>query len=282
VSIQNPITFVVAIPANRRGLLQNNLLASPCFRGPHAHQIIIQEDYSSASKAYNDAINRSQNDLIVFLHSDIILPELWVSDLQRALDYLDADDPQWGVIGCYGETLHDNGRGYIYSSGLGIMGKPFERPERIQTLDEIVLVLRKSSGLRFDETLPYFHMYGTDICMTAEEAGRKNYAISAFCIHNTQPGLILADDFYECYWHIRRKWKNRLPIRTTCVRVTRYNYGMYRRRMGEMYVRYIHRKEFGGSRVADVPRLLHEVDELLKQKSAPSSNSSIALRETTV
>lgn len=279
-TIHNSITFVVAIPANRRELLQKNLLASPCFRGSHPHQIIVQEDYSSATKAYNDAINRSENDLIVFLHSDIILPEPWISDLQRALHCLATDDPEWGVIGCYGETLNDNGRGYIYSSGLGIVGKPFERPEPIQTLDEVVLVMKKSSGLRFDESLLYFHMYGTDICMTAVEAGRKNYAISAFCIHNTQPGLILGDDFYECYWHIRKKWKSRLPIQTTCIRITRYNHGMYRRKLGEMYIRYINPKEFGGSRVADVPRLLSEVDDMLKRKAESVRVSTGVLRET--
>jgi hypothetical protein len=220
--------------------------------------------------AFNDAIDKSKNDLIVFIHQDMILPENWLSDLELGLTFLTADDPQWGVVGCYGETLDDNGRGYVYSSGLGILGKPFERPARIQTLDEIVLILRKSSGLRFDESLPHFHMYGTDICMRAEENGRKNYAISAFCIHNTQPGLILADEFYECYWHVKRTWKHRLPIQTTCIRITRFNVAMYTRRLREVYLLYIRWKEFGGSRARDVPGLLKEVDCLLQQRSIPS------------
>jgi hypothetical protein len=262
------VTFVVTV--NRRDILENNFLASPCLRGPHPHQILIQEGFASASKSYNDGIDRSTNDLIVFVHQDVILPENWFSDLELALAHLEVDDPEWGVLGCYGERLHGYGRGYVYSSGLGIVGRPFERPARIQTLDEIVLILRKSSGLRFDDSLPHFHMYGADICMRAEEKGRNNYAISAFCIHNTQPSLILPDEFYECYRHVKRTWKHRLPIRTTCIRVTRFDLAMYRKRLGEMYIRYIHWKEFGGSRATDVKKLLRDVDELLQKAQQPA------------
>jgi len=273
---QNSITFVAAV--NNREILENNLLASPCLRQPHPHQILIQEGFASATKAYNQAIDKSENDLIVFVHQDIILPEQWLSDLQRALKCLDEEDPEWGVTGSYGETLHDNGRGYIYSSGLGIMGRPFERPAQVQTLDEIVLILKKSSGLRFDESLPHFHMYGVDICMAAEEAGRKNYAISAFCVHNTAPSLTLGDDFYECYRHVKQRWKKRLPIQTTCVRITRYDRYMYRRRLGEMYVRYINPKVFGGSRAVNVQQLLREVDGMLTQKrfAGPSQTDVVS------
>ena len=100
----------------------------------------------------------------------MIFPEFWLLDLQRALDSLQQTDPEWGVLGCYGVTL-DEGRGYIYSGGLGVMGKPTDRPGPVQTLDEIVLILRKSSGLRFDDRLPHFHFYGADICMTAAARG---------------------------------------------------------------------------------------------------------------
>ena len=149
-----PLTFVSAV--SNREILSNNLLASPCLREPHRHQILLQEGYPSAAKAYNEAIDRSVNDFIVFAHQDIILPESWLSQFENAVRCLDQEDPNWGVLGCYGETRDDHGRGYIYSSGRGILGKPFERPEPVQTLDEIVLILRKSSGLRFDPTLPHY------------------------------------------------------------------------------------------------------------------------------
>jgi len=67
----------------------------------------------------------------------------------------------------------------------------------VQTLDEIVLIFRRDSGLSFDETLPHFHFYGTDICMRAAEQGRQCYAISAFCVHNT-PATVNASGRVLC------------------------------------------------------------------------------------
>ena len=254
------ITFVIAV--NNKDVFESNFLASPCLSGAHSHQIIVQEGFSSASTAYNDAIDRSANDLIVFAHQDMIFPEFWLFDLQRALDSLQQTDPQWGVLGCYGETLEDNGRGYIYSGGLGIMGKPTDRPAPVQTLDEIVLILRKSSGLRFDEGLPHFHFYGADICMAAAARGLKSYAISAFCIHNTQQNLILPKEFYESYRHVKQRWRNSLPIRTTCVTMTKFDSHMYRKRIQEVYLRFVRRKEIGALRAKDGRALLAELGDL--------------------
>lgn len=247
------ITFAVAV--NNREILRNNFMASQCFDElDQPHQILIQEGFPSASEAYNDAIDKSKNDLIVFCHQDVLFPQGWTSQLQLALTSLETSDPRWGVLGCYGETLNDNGRGHVYSPGRGILGRPSE-PAAVQTLDEIVLILRKSSGLRFDSQLPHYHFYGADICLAAASRGMKSYAISAFCIHNSQLNLILPKEFYEGYRYLKRKWKNVLPIQTTCVRITRFDVGMYRRRFRELFCR----KEIAVTRVKNGKDLLSEL-----------------------
>jgi hypothetical protein len=250
------ITFVVAV--NNREVFEHNFLASPCLRGVHAHEIVVQEQFDSAPKAYNDALGRSSNDLIVFCHQDVYLPEGWLDDLRRDLDYLAIYDPNWGVLGCAGITVDCQPWRYLYSSGLGVIGAPLEYPIEVQTLDEVVLILRKSSGLRFDELLPHFHFYGTDICLQASKRAMKSYAISAFCIHNTNEPLVLPAEFYQCYEHIKRTWSDCLPIQTTCIRITKFNVPLYLRRLRETYLRHIRRKEVGGMRVKDVRRLFEE------------------------
>ena len=164
-----PLTFASAV--NNENIFQNNFMASPCLRGGHPHQILAQRNFSSAAKAYNDAIDRSVNDLLIFAHQDMLFPASWVSDLERSMTILESVDPRWGVLGCYGETLDDNGRGYLYSPGRGILGNAFVHPVPVQTLDEIVLIVRKSSNLRFDDDLPHFHFYGADVVMAAAEKG---------------------------------------------------------------------------------------------------------------
>ena len=256
-SITPNVTFAVAV--NSRQLLEHNFMQSPCFRKPHDYQILIQENFSSAAAAYNDAIDNSRNDLIVFCHQDVFLPENWLSQLDEALNYLEATDPRWGVLGSYGKTVDGRGWGHVYSSGRGVIGEPLNQPVPIQTLDEIVLILRKSSGLRFDESLPHFHLYGADICLRAAKKGMKTYAISAFCIHNTHQYLVLPDEFYECCRYIRRSWNESLPIQTTCIRLTKFNVPLYARRLREAYLRHVRRKVVGGTRVSDVHGVLEKL-----------------------
>jgi glycosyltransferase involved in cell wall biosynthesis len=260
------VTFAVAM--NNREVFESNFLASPCLQGDHGHQILVQEGFSSAAKAYNDAIRKSVNDLIIFCHQDILLPENWLVELERTLDYLEIADPHWGVLGAYGKSQDGLGWGHVYSSGREVIGEALKQPVSIQTLDEIVLILRKSSGLRFDDDLPHFHFYGTDICLRAAAMGMKSYAISAFCVHNTHQPLVLPREFYECCKHIKKVWKAYLPIQTTCVRITRFNSLIYKRRLLETYLRYIRRKEFGGTRVRDSLRLLEELQTPIEKPYA--------------
>ncbi len=235
-----PITFVVSV--NDREIFENNFIVSPCLRKPHPHQILVQEGFRSAAASYNEAIDRSINDLMVFAHQDIILTAAWLSDLERSLRLLELTDPNWGVLGCYGVTSDSEGRGYIYSPWRGIAGCPFEYPVEIKVLDEIVLILRKSSGLRFDKDLPYFHLYGTDICCRAAKKGKKSYAISTLCAHNARDYVVLPKEFYACYRHIKKTWRDFLPIQTTCIRITAFDVPMYTRRLRELYLRHVRHK----------------------------------------
>lgn len=251
-----PITFVVAV--NQKDVLQRNFLASHCLREPHPHQILFQEGFSSAALAYNDAIDMALNDLMVFCHQDMFFPGPWISQLQQSCEALTTEDPNWGVLGCSGITHERQMRGHVYSSGLGIVGNTSE-PGEVQTLDEIVLILRKSSGLRFDESLPHFHFYGTDICLSAAEQGMKSYAISAFCVHNTYQNFNLPDEFYECSEHIRKVWRKYLPIQTTCITISKSNVPIYLRRLRQVYIKHIRRKAYESSRAEDVTRIFEEV-----------------------
>jgi hypothetical protein len=217
------ITFVV--PVSDDDLARDNVLSSPLFNSLATKEILIQKAYKSAASAYNDAIDEAKSEIIIFLHQDVVLPERWIDDLTASLEYLEHSDPSWGVLGCHGETKEGCGRGYLYCTGNGrYILKPFDKPEKVQTLDEIVLIIRKSSDLRFDEALPHFHLYGTDICMAAYEKGMNCYAIPAFCLHNSNETAVFPEEFFVCCDYIREKWNKNLPIYTPCVNIIRNKY----------------------------------------------------------
>lgn len=129
--------------------------------------------------------------------------------------------PKWGVAGAYGVTTYGKGAGYVYSIGLRrLVGEPFTEPIQVRSLDEMLLVLRRSVDLRFDERLPGFHLYGTDICLEAEVRGMRNYALLCFALDNSSGIKWLPLSFWRAYMYLRRKWKDRLPVVTPCTKIT--------------------------------------------------------------
>jgi hypothetical protein len=250
------------------------------LQGAHNHQVIVQEGYASATAAYNAALAQSLNEVVVFIHQDVYLPDRWVSDLDTTLQLLAERDPNWGVLGCWGVRKNGDEFGYLYTPSEAVIGCALETPEAVQTLDEVVLILRKSSGLKFNEQLPGFHLYGTDICLAAATLGLQSYAISAFCIHNSRKHFRLPSDFYVCYWHVKRIWKESLPIETSCIRISRFNRDLWRRRILETYHRILHRTPQQGPRAED-PRIIldqlqaSDQDKQSKDFISPSSQSKI-------
>jgi hypothetical protein len=112
--------------------------------------------------------------------------------------------------------------GPVWSSSLGqIVGRVPIAPVQVQSFDELLIVMRRDAGLRWDEGLPGWHMYGTDIVQIARAAGRTAYAGALPCIHNDGFHESLGPDYRECYRHMQRKWRDALPLRTPITKISR-------------------------------------------------------------
>ncbi len=215
------MNWSVISAVNDEQVLNSCLLQSPDLKS--ASEVILQSGFASAADAYNSGILKSSGDIVAFIHQDVYLPEGWLYRVERAIEAIEAQDPAWGVLGVWGATKNEGMAGYLHWTGMeGAAGQRFEGGIEVETLDEVVLLIRRSSSLCFDESLRGFHMYGADICLEAGRRGMKSYAISAFCIHNTNGYKMLPLDFWKAYLFIRKKWKPRLPVKTTCTQITNY------------------------------------------------------------
>jgi len=212
------MNWTLITATNDEKVLKSCLLSSPDIR--FATEVMLQRGYRSAAEAYNCASARAKTELLIFVHQDVYLPEGWIDAVQNAVEMISRADPNWGVLGVWGGVRRGN-PGYMYWTGVaGTAGKPFEGFLEVSTLDEVVLIIRRSSRIHFDEQLAGYHFYGTDICLEAKRRGMKCYSISAFCIHNTNCYKLLPLEFWRGYFFIRRKWKSELPITSPCVEVT--------------------------------------------------------------
>lgn len=211
------ISFIVA--SNNNEILEKNFLASGIFIDNHPHQILIQKGFNSAAVAYNDGIEKSKHNIMVFAHQDMYFPKNWDSILLKEIELIEKHDSSWGVIGCYGIDSDGNDLGYVYCNGQKkILGRK-DTPQKIRILDEIVLIFKKTSELKFDHLLPGFHLYGTDICLQSENNYYSNYVISNLALHNTERILFLPPDFMKAIEYIRKTHKKTLPILTPCFNI---------------------------------------------------------------
>lgn len=246
------VCFIVA--SNDEEVLRTSLLASPDLNA--GVEISVQREAKSAVEAYNRGIEATRAEVLVFVHQDIFLPAGWMTGFQEALRQLAETDPNWGVLGLYGVKADRTRCGWIYSTGLGcVLGTPFDMPQEVRTIDELLLVIRKSSNLRFDEGLPGFHFYGTDLCLIAESKGFRNYVLPCFAIHNSNGLAYLPKAFWKAYFYVRSKWRDKLPFQTPCITVRRSVLPTLVQEIPWRVVRYTILRQKPGGRVQD-PGLL--------------------------
>lgn len=207
-------TLISAV--NSDEVLNANLLRSPDVA--KAEQVLLKHGFAAAGNAINDALESCSTDIAVIAHQDVYFPEGWIVQLEEYVANLESNADNWGVIGVIGIDKSGNGCGHVYSSGLRcIVGETKKSPQQVVSVDEMVIILRTKTGLRFDAELPGFHLYGTDICLEAKQRGMASFVLPNFCMHNSNGLPYLPWSFWKAYRYMQRKWRHELPIKTPCV-----------------------------------------------------------------
>lgn len=211
--------FNIICASHNLTIFHKNLYLSLILQKNHGN---IVTDYKNVSAAYNFAeiqCNQLLDEYNVYVHHDVFLPPAFEYELKKAILQINSIDPNWGVIGLYGATLENGQRkfyGHVRDRGHNL-GTPANLPHEVQTLDELLLITK--GDFVFDEQFD-LHFYGADICLQSIAQGRKCYAIAAYCHHNSGRNMGVKDNsFYENALKFKNKWKDHLPINTSCVLV---------------------------------------------------------------
>lgn len=186
-----PVSFVVV---RFSGEYEHNILRSECVSSPE-HQLVSIFNVGNLAhgrlgEAINAGLDQARHEIIVVAHEDVLLIRHWDRHLFACLDALyRAGIREWGVLGSAGWTGSPgcpNGEQMVghWSDPHGywnlLQGRPFAEADRI---DEHLMVLRRSQGLRCDPDLPSIHNIGRDMPMTARQCGLSTYVIDAPTIH---------------------------------------------------------------------------------------------------
>lgn len=203
----------VAAAVNDEAVLNACLRHSPDVASGAA-QLRTYVGYTTAGAAYNRALDESTAPYLVLAHQDVYLPAGAMTRLSGEIAKLNALDPDWAVAGSIGLDADNELQGQVWSSGLKrVIGERLVSPARSICLDELLLVVRRASGVRFDEQLPGFHMYGVDIIHIALAEGMNSYVVDLPVVHHSRPVITLSGGYDRAYRYMQSKWRRSLPIR---------------------------------------------------------------------
>lgn len=215
--------------SNNAQILAANLARSPLLA---EIPLSVIENAPSAGKAYAQGMAACSEDILVFLHHDVYLPTGWEKLLQQRIAEVAASDPDWALIGAYGVDDHARGWGPVWSSSLGqIVGHVALSPQQVQSFDELLIILRRSSGVAWDQDLPGWHLHGTDIVTQARAKGLKAYACALPLIHNDGYKGNLDEGFGAAYAYLQKKWVVHLPLRSPIIKISRLGHQLWRERL---------------------------------------------------
>ena len=199
-------------------------------------QFIPVEGFSSASKAYNYGIDHSESDILIFAHQDVYIPANWDQQISKIITNFENRQTPWAVLGIIGVGQAGTVQGCTWSTGIGReVGSLLPHPVPAVSLDELLLIINKNSGLRFDPQMPGWHLYGTDIVQEALHRNFSSFIIPAPVIHNSLPVLRFDRNFHRCYHYLRKKWSTSLPLTTCCTKITRFSWPLLKRSAQKMF-----------------------------------------------
>lgn len=153
---------------------------------------------------YNKILSEADGDIVILVHQDVRASFDDERVLRDRIDALSLTDPNWAVIGNAGSTPSNEWVVRI-TDKYGNDQNIGRFPEKVQTLDGNLIIIKKSSLVSFSNDLFGFHYYGWDICLNADVRGYNCYVID-WHIEHLGDGDV-NEHFYDCKEMFINKWQ---------------------------------------------------------------------------
>ena len=199
------------------------------FSHPKTEFLIMEnENKMSLPEAYNKGLADASNNLVVFMHDDLIINS---TNMSNKINKLFEKFPEYGIIGVAGTTDLVNGTWWdINKSMQGKMahtdGKKkwvnkYSKEPYVDTLKDVVtvdgvffIVDKRKIKHTFDEDFKGFHFYDIPFCISNYSAGVKIGVTTMFDLLHLSVGQT-NEQWEENKKQFEEKFKDVLPIKMT-------------------------------------------------------------------
>ncbi|MEO0729153.1 MAG: hypothetical protein AAFR23_00655 [Pseudomonadota bacterium] len=181
--------------------------------------IAIDNRANNSLDAYaglNLGLNRARGRVVLLCHQDVRLTHDGRAELDARLRHLSAHDPNWAVAGnaggvAPGELAIRISDPHGHNQNVGSF------PAQVASVDENFIIVRGDVHVGFSSDLSGFHLYGTDLALSASMAGYTTYVVDFHLTHlspgDKSSGFEDAEAAFVARWSekLRPRW-----LRTTC------------------------------------------------------------------
>lgn len=165
-----------------------------------------KENVYDAYSAFNIFLQKAQGRYVIICHQDIELIYDKIGDLEKRINEIEELDPKWALIGNAGGINLKFLSGHITHGNPPIhvkKGKHF--PQKVQTLDENFILIKRQANLAVSSDLAGYHFYGTDICLIAKILGYNAYVVDFRLYHKSIGNK--NENFYNLKTELQRKYQ---------------------------------------------------------------------------
>jgi len=152
------------------------------------HELIpvmnLNNEYTSARRAYNEAAASASGRYLLFLH-----PDIRFNDENALGDIISALPESFGTCGIAGairlwKYKREILTTIVHGSGRIPAGRSITGPEEVQTLDECFFIIEN----KYFKSHPFsgkegWHLYAAEYCLNCIRDGRRNYVVPARVWH---------------------------------------------------------------------------------------------------
>lgn len=162
-----------------------------------------------AYQAFNIFLQRARAKYVIICHQDVELRYDTIGVLRERIYELNRIDPKWALIGNAG-TIN-----LVYRSMQITHGDPPEHgmkgtcfPQKVMTLDENFILVKKQANLAVSSDLAGFHFYGTDVCLIASILGHNAYVVDFHLYHKSTGNM--DEEFFSIKKMLHKKYQRAL------------------------------------------------------------------------
>lgn len=140
-----------------------------------------------AYQGINQFLQQAQGELIIICHQDILINLNNRTDLENRIAEIEQIDANWAIISNAGgieNNLYQRVAVHVhYADGFEQVAG--ELPQKVCSVDENFIVIKKAANLALSGNLSGFHLYGLDLCLIATLLGYNAYAVDFLLTHKS-------------------------------------------------------------------------------------------------